>query len=238
MTEVFFKYSKGTIEGVYHPSSKANAPVAVVFHPDPELGANMNNAVTYALYRCFAAANISVLRINLPGAGRSSGSPKDHENHFLAAVAALDWLQGRNPDASHYWVAGFSFGSYLAAQLALRRPEIENFILVAPPFDKYDFSFAVPCPLPGLIVQGDKDTFVNFSNLKNVVSQWRQKNNSLISLEIIKGADHFFSKYITALSEICIEYIDTSLAVRVVKPVRKKRRRRRRKEKDYDDSNE
>ena len=43
----------------------------------------------------------------------------------------------------------------------MRRPEIENFIAISPPADKYDFSFLAPCPVSGLIIQGDNDDIVN-----------------------------------------------------------------------------
>lgn len=236
MVEVFFRSPVGNIQGRYSPSPKANAPVALVFHPDPTKGGSMNNTVTYAIFRCFAVAGVSVLRINLPGAGESQGCAKDQDQHFAAAIAALDWLQSQNPEASHCWVAGFSSGAYLAAQIALRRPEVENFILVSPDINEYDFSLAIPSSSPGLVVQGEKDTYVNAHKVKSIVSQWKQKNDSMVVFESIKEADHLYNKNIEALSNICLEYIDINLAVRVVKPVRKKRRRRRKKDKDYGSS--
>ena len=56
------------------------------------------------------------------------------------------------------WIAGVSFGAWIAMQLLMRRPEIDGFISVAPPAKHYDFSFLAPCPASGLFVNGEKDT--------------------------------------------------------------------------------
>src|SRR3546814_3917140 len=42
----------------------------------------------------------------------------------------------------------------------MRRPEINSFVAMAPPANKYDFSFLAPCPASGLIVHGAQDTIV------------------------------------------------------------------------------
>ena len=42
-------------------------------------------------------------------------------------------------------------------QFLMRRPEIEGFISIAPPANRFDFSFLAPCPSSGLFVHGDKD---------------------------------------------------------------------------------
>jgi alpha/beta superfamily hydrolase len=117
----------------------------------------MNNQVVYALYYMFVERGFSVLRFNFRGVGRSQGYFDNGPGELSDAASALDWLQLQNPDARSCWIAGVSFGTWIAMQLLMRRPEIDGFICVAPPANLYDFSFLAPCPSSGLMVNGDKD---------------------------------------------------------------------------------
>jgi ABC-type dipeptide/oligopeptide/nickel transport system permease component len=103
----------------------------------------------------------SVLRFNFRGVGRSQGSFEDGPGELSDATMALDWLQTMNPDAKQCWIAGYSFGAWIALQLLMRRPDINNFIAVSPPANEKDFSFLAPCPASGLIVQGGIDEIDN-----------------------------------------------------------------------------
>ena len=77
------------------------------------------------------------------------------------SACALDWLLFNNTASTKVWVIGFSFGAFISLNLLMRRPEIQAFIAISPPADKYDFSFLAPCPVSGLIIQGDNDDIVN-----------------------------------------------------------------------------
>ena len=70
------------------------------------------------------------------------------------------WLERENFDNSQCWVSGFSFGSLIAMQLLMRRPEINRFISISPQPNVYDFSFLSPCPTSGLMIYGKKDELV------------------------------------------------------------------------------
>ena len=85
------------------------------------------------------------------------------------AAAALDWLQGMNPDAKSCWIAGYSFGAWIGMQLLMRRPEIDCFISVAPPANSYDFAFLAPCPSSGLIVGAERDEVVPQADIQKLV---------------------------------------------------------------------
>src|SRR3546814_4642368 len=120
----------------------------------------MNNKVVYYLYHSFVQRGFSVLRFNFRGVGRSQCEFDNGIGELSDAAAALDWIQTYNRDAQSCWVAGFSFGAWIAMQLLMRRPEIEGFISVSPPANMFDFSFLAPCPSSGLILQGTADTVV------------------------------------------------------------------------------
>ena len=73
MVEVLFNGHAGRLEGRYYQSSRPNAPVALILHPDPMFGGTMNNKVVYSLFSCFKDLGFSVLRFNFRSVGRSQG---------------------------------------------------------------------------------------------------------------------------------------------------------------------
>ncbi len=109
----------------------------------------MNNQVVYALYYMFVERGFSVLRFNFRGVGRSQGYFDNGPGELADAASALDWLQLQNADSRSCWIAGVSFGTWIAMQLLMRRPEIDGFVCVAPPANLYDFSFLAPVSLLG-----------------------------------------------------------------------------------------
>ena len=160
MPEVNISGPAGRIEARYHHNPRPNAPVALILHPHPQFGGTMNNQVVYHLYYAFQRRGFSVLRFNFRGVGRSEGLFDNGPGELADAATALDWMQAYNADAGSCWIAGVSFGAWIAMQLLMRRPEVEGFISVAPPANLYDFTFLAPCPSSGLMVNGAKDRVV------------------------------------------------------------------------------
>ena len=157
MPEVIFNGPAGRLEGRFHPSKQRGAPIAIILHPHPQFGGTMNNQIVYHLYYAFAERGFSVLRFNFRGVGRSQGSFDHGQGELSDAAAALDWAQAISPEARACWIAGVSFGSWIGMQLLMRRPEIEGFVSIAPPANRFDFTFLAPCPSSGLFVHGDQD---------------------------------------------------------------------------------
>ena len=141
MPEVIFNGPDGRLEGRYHHSSADDAPIALILHPHPQQGGTMNNRVVFDVYQTFVRRGFSTLRFNFRGVGRSQGEYDEGMGELSDAATALDWLQSQNPDAAQCWISGFSFGAWICMQLLMRRPEIDSFIALAPPANKYDFAF-------------------------------------------------------------------------------------------------
>ncbi len=146
MPEVIINGPAGRIEGRYHHESSAGAPIAIILHPHPQFGGTMNNQIVYSMYYTFVKRRYSVLRFNFRGVGRSQGIFDQGPGELSDAATALDWLQLANPDAKSCWIAGVSFGAWIAMQLLMRRPEIDGFIAVAPPGQP--LRFQLPGALP------------------------------------------------------------------------------------------
>lgn len=226
MADVMFNGPEGRIEGKYFQSEDRSAPVALVLHPHPLHGGTMNNKVVYSIYQAFATNNFSVLRINFRGVGRSEGKFDGGAGELADAATALDWLQLQNPSATNFWIGGFSFGSWIGMQLLMRRPELQSFISVSPPVNKYDFGFLSPCPTPGLIVQGDRDSIVSEDAVSEFCDKIGKQRNSDIEYRLVPGADHFFREKIEDLTTHLSEYIKVKINYKKPKEVKRDRRRR------------
>ncbi|MGF1502079.1 MAG: alpha/beta hydrolase [Paracoccaceae bacterium] len=211
MPEVIFPGPDGRLEGRYHPSPAKDAPLALVLHPHPQFGGNMNNRVTYALHYAIKDLGFTVMRFNFRGVGRSQGCFDQGLGELSDAAAALDYMQFHNPNARGCWVLGFSFGAWIGMQLLMRRPEISGFVSVAPPANLYDFSFLAPCPSSGLIINGDADRIVPMPDVVGLVNKLKAQKGIQITHTTVPEANHFFEKGLEDLVEKTKAYVSHRL---------------------------
>ncbi len=213
MPEVVLTGASGRIEGRYSAGKEPGAPIALILHPHPKVGGQMNNPVTVQLFHLFMKRGFSVLRFNYRGVGRSQGEFDSGIGELADAATALDWLQTSNPTASQCWVAGYQFGAWIGMQLLMRRPETDGFISVTPPTNMYDFSFLAPCPASGLILHGSGDTVVPPIEVERVVSKLRTQKGIVIDYEVVPGATHFWAEHLPDVEKRVGAYLDKRLAI-------------------------
>jgi alpha/beta superfamily hydrolase len=227
MPEIIINGSEGRIEGRYSQSENKQAPVVLVLHPHPLYGGTMNNKIVYRLYHTFVQNGFSVLRFNFRGVGKSQGKYDEGIGELSDAATALDWLQQQNPDAPTCWIAGFSFGAWIALQLLMRRPEIEGFVAVSPPANLYDFSFLSPCPAAGLITQGSKDDVVSEEYVGKLAAKLGAGHGASVQYNVIQNADHYYRGVEDELGNTVHDYVSQRMAEftlrRKVRPDRKRR---------------
>ena len=201
MPEVTFSGPDGRLEGRFRRGRSATSGIALVLHPHPQHGGNMNHKVVYTAFHCFARLGFSVLRFNYRGVGRSQGVYDNGQGELSDAASALDWMQSHYPNAVNCWVAGFSFGAWISMQLLMRRPEIHGFISIAPPANHYDFTFLAPCPSSGLIAHGSDDEHVPREEVDKLAARLEAQRGIGIEYICIEGADHFFRGKLDDLSQ-------------------------------------
>jgi alpha/beta superfamily hydrolase len=211
MPDVIFNGPDGRLEGRYQHAKTDDAPVALILHPHPQHGGTMNNRVVYSLYHSFVRRGFSTLRFNFRGVGRSQGEFDEGLGELSDAAAALDWMQGHNPNATGCWIAGFSFGAWISMQLMMRRPEINGFISIATPASIHDFSFLAPCPASGLMVHGDSDDIIPEESTAKLADKLDKQKNISIDYKVIKGCDHFFRNHLEDMEKHVEKYLDTNL---------------------------
>ena len=228
MPELIIPGPGGRIEARYHHEPASDGPIALILHPHPQFGGTMNNQIVYSLYHTFAQRGFSVLRFNFRGVGRSQGFWDGGPGELADAASALDWMQIIKPDAKYCWIAGVSFGTWIAMQLLMRRPEIDGFICVAPPSNLYDFSFLAPCPSSGLMINGDKDRVVPSNSVAELTVKLKTQRGIKIDHEVIPGANHFFENKTDELTKAVGSYLDMRLVKDATEKLKDKDRARER----------
>ncbi|RPH08181.1 MAG: alpha/beta fold hydrolase [Alphaproteobacteria bacterium TMED93] len=169
----------------------------------------MNNKVIYNCFKTLSTLGFSVLRFNYRGVGNSEGNYSGDEGigEMTDSACALDWLLFNNTSSTKVWVLGFSFGAFISLNLLMRRPEIHAFVAISPPADKYDFSFLAPCPVSGLIIQGDNDDIVNETDVALFANKLDSQKAITVKYKKIKNADHFFTEKLNLVSDEIKKYV-------------------------------
>ncbi len=96
-------------------------------------------------------------------------------------------------------------------QLLMRRPEIEGFISIAPPANRFDFTFLAPCPSSGLFVHGDQDRVAPIKEVMALIEKLKTQRGIQIEHAVIKGANHFFENCVDDLIIEVGAYLDRRL---------------------------
>ena len=165
--------------------------------------------LTCALYQHFQSG-FAVMRFNFRGVGRSQGVYDNGEGEL--SVPPPRWTAAvTNPASNQCWIAGFSFGSWIGMQLMMRRPEIRGFISVTPPAATHDFSFLAPCPASGLIIHGEEDAAVPPETVHKLVERLSIQKGVKIEVDIVPGANHFFTDHLEPMVARVSDYLDGAL---------------------------
>ena len=227
MPNIIFNGPDGRLEGRYHQSKKSDAPIAIVLHPHPLHGGNMNNRIIYNMFHAFVEQGFSVLRFNFRGVGRSQGTFDGGIGELSDAAYAFDWMQQFNRNSPYCWIGGYSFGALISMQLMMRRPEIMGFISISPPANTEDFSFLAPCPSSGLIVHGEIDDLIPIETTSKLATKLNTQKNIEVEFTAIKGANHFYKNKIDILKNEVVKYLNMSLSKTLSEPKKKITSRKR-----------
>ncbi|MFL1781301.1 Alpha/beta hydrolase family protein [Candidatus Hepatincolaceae symbiont of Richtersius coronifer] len=214
LNRISISSGSGRLEGIYKSATtQENSPCVLLLHPHPFYGGNMHSKVLFVMEKAFLDNNFSTLKFNFSGVGGSEGEQTltNGAVEINDASAALDWLQNKNEKPRALWVAGFSFGAYIALQTMARRREIDRFIGVGLPANMFDMSFLYPCTTNGLFVHGEKDDIAPLNLADKVIKKAMRTVGSDIKYHIINNADHYFNKHSEELYQILYEYIKKEL---------------------------
>ncbi len=186
----------GRIEGLLQEREGVPPPVvALVCHPHPLYGGTLHNKVVHRVASVLFARGAAVLRFNFRGVGRSEGTHDRGRGERDDALVALDWLRRRHP-AARAWLAGFSFGSWVASRTAAAESAVEQLLMIAPGVHTQTFEEMRSCPVRKLVVQGTADEVCRPENLARVFPTWAEPKQ----LVEVAGASHFFDRKLGELA--------------------------------------
>ncbi len=195
-TEMLIPGPVGDLElQVESPDGDGPAPVAVICHPHPVYGGTMTNKVVHILAAGFRELGAHSVRFNFRGVGRSAGEFDNGVGEMADLLAVVVWAQARFPD-SPLWLAGFSFGAWIALK-ATAQLQPESLLLVAPPVDMYDFSVIPEVTVPWMVIQGGEDEVVS----AEAVAHWVAQRQPAPQSRVLDSAGHFFHGQLNALKE-------------------------------------
>jgi uncharacterized protein len=174
-------------------ASVARDGVAVICHPNPPDGGTMHNKVVTMCARALNELGIATVRFNFRGIGQSEGEFDEGRGEVLDCMAVAEWVRHAKPSAS-LWLAGFSFGSWVALKAARQLP-VKQMISIAPPVGLRDFSGVMPPECPWTVIQGEDDEVVRAED----VFSWVLAQKPSPNLIRMPETGHFFHRRLVDL---------------------------------------
>lgn len=192
--KISFLSEANKIEGLLEKNS--NTYAAVITHPHPLYGGNMNNNVVMAITRVYQKLGYTTLRFNFRGVGSSQGSYGDGIGEQEDVRAAIAYLNVSS--LTQINLAGYSFGAWVNGHLNCAETGIAEMVMVSPPVAFIEFEALNNIDCLKLIVTGSCDDIAPVEKIKESYPSW----NPEAHFEVINGADHFYGGYTHKLEEV------------------------------------
>jgi len=171
---------------VGEPIGEDRNALGVICHPHPLYGGTMHNKIVTTLAKTFQGMGATTVRFNFRGVMESEGRFDDGIGEMEDLLAVIDWIQ-KDRMKKEIWLAGFSFGSYIAALAATQIP-IQKLVTVAPPVQHFPMQDLPPITCPWVLVQGERDDVVP----PKEVLEWAESRNPPPIIIRFPEAGHYF----------------------------------------------
>jgi len=202
MPNLKLKSDAGQLAAIHDPPrsslAERNPRAAIVCHPHPLHGGNMDNKVVYTLAKTLAEEGLHVVRFNFRGVGDSEGRHDAGLGERGDARAAMDYAAGLVDGGPRcLLVAGFSFGSWVGLNAALGDERVAGMLAVAPPVNLYDYSAIAMADEPLSVIYALEDELVS----PQAVQDWLAKVERPHLAVAVSEAGHLFHARLAALRE-------------------------------------
>jgi alpha/beta superfamily hydrolase len=185
----------------------------VVAHPYPPAGANMDLPLVYRIAKCCRNRQFASLRFNFRSVGSSLGSfSGTEEDHDVTAAVSFMREQLAPPDGTSgamppLGLAGWSFGSVMAARAAAHLPEVKALALVGYPVNWEQLPQDTLERLaqyrgPVLAVCSENDHHGTSDEVERALSGLGLG----LKIEVIRGADHYLMGRDREVAELVADF--------------------------------
>jgi len=186
-------------EPKHQPEDSSNGPIAIICHPHPLYGGTMQNKVVHILAKTCVEQGMPAIRFNFRGVGKSEG----HFEHGLGeqqdCIAVATWVRQQYPNRP-IWLAGFSFGSFVAYQ-SFVEIKAERLLLVAPAVGLFQFQQMDDINIPWCVIQGKEDEITPPES----VEDWVDSQLVAPKFYYLDGVSHFFHGKLNLLRKLVLE---------------------------------
>lgn len=191
----------GPLEAIVEDPGGEPPALAVVCHPHPLYQGTMRNKVVHTIARAANRLGAPAVRFNFRGVGHSGGGWDEGRGEIEDALAVVEWARARWPERP-LWLAGFSFGAYVALRAAeIARPAA--LVTVAPPVSRFPVGAALDPACPWLVVQGQADELVDY---REVVA-WAAERPAAPRLALLDATSHFFHGRLGELQAVVQDFL-------------------------------
>lgn len=181
------------------PTDSKKSIVGVICHPHPLYCGTMRNKVVTTVAKAFKQLGVKTVRFNFRGVGKSEGYYDNAMGETDDLRVILRWVKKVCPN-DEIWLAGFSFGSYVAAKAANTDHDIARLITIAPTVQHYNYHVFTSISCPWLLVLGAEDEFVPLEQVKVFLEQF----SIPLRFIVIERATHFFHGKLIELREALV----------------------------------
>lgn len=161
--------------------------IVIICHPHPLHQGSMHNKVITTIAKACTDQGYATVRFNYRGVGRSSGEYGHMIGETEDCRTIYQWLREQYPNA-RIALAGFSFGSFIAASMANEINDCRWLVTVAPSVEHADFTPLTQIACPWLVAQGDADEIVP----PDAVYRWFDTMQNADELARFAETSHFF----------------------------------------------
>jgi alpha/beta superfamily hydrolase len=174
--------------------------LAVICHPHPLHGGSLDSKIVHQLARTFNQLGAVSVRFNFRGVGGSTGEYDEGAGERQDLLAVSAWAANRWPGLP-LWLAGFSFGGFIAIQAAASlRPQ--RLVTVAPAVSYFAAQEVDVLEADWLLIQGGEDDIVPLEEVQSFVD----KLDPQPSLVVLDDAGHFFHGRLNDVKRAVLDY--------------------------------
>ncbi len=180
--------------------------VGIICHPHPLYQGTMNNKVVTTVIRTWQQLGVATVRFNFRGVGESEGNYDEGVGEVEDLQAVFEWVQVQDPSVK-IWLAGFSFGAFVATRFAAQNPALTGLLTIAPALSLFDFVKLKTPTCPWLIIHGEQDELVSVTKVKDWYQLLVEDDQSKhIELVVLPQASHFFHGFLGELKIVIEEF--------------------------------